>query len=88
MAVALDPQFEALIQRKVDSGLYPDAAAVVREALRLLEEHDRLRVFREAIAKGEVGDGTPFTPELVEKLKRESERMVRAGIKPTPDVLP
>jgi putative addiction module CopG family antidote len=88
MVVALDPQSEALIQQKVASGLYPDGAAVIREALRLLEEHDRLRAFRDAAAKGEDGEGIPFTSDLVEKLKRRSERMVREGISPAPDVLP
>ncbi len=88
MAVALDPQLEALIEQKVASGLYPDPGAVIREASRLLEEHDRLRAFRDAVAKGEEGDGITFTPELVKELKRRSDRMVREGISPTPDVLP
>lgn len=43
MNVNLTPELEALIQRKVESGLYNNQSEVVREALRLLEEQDRLR---------------------------------------------
>jgi antitoxin ParD1/3/4 len=41
--VNLTPELEALVQRKVGSGLYNNQSEVVREALRLLEEQDRLR---------------------------------------------
>lgn len=43
MNVNLTPALEALVQRKVESGLYNNQSEVVREALRLLEERDRLR---------------------------------------------
>ena len=38
MNVSLTPHLEALVQRKVESGLYGSASEVMREALRLLEE--------------------------------------------------
>jgi antitoxin ParD1/3/4 len=38
--VALTPQLEALIRRKLASGMYKNAAEVVREGLRLLAEED------------------------------------------------
>ncbi|MCA9774546.1 MAG: type II toxin-antitoxin system ParD family antitoxin, partial [Myxococcales bacterium] len=47
MNVSLSPKLESLIQEKVTSGLYASASEVVREALRLLEERDRLREIRE-----------------------------------------
>ncbi len=43
MNVSLTPQLERLISRKVKTGRYTSASEVVREALRLLEEQDRLR---------------------------------------------
>lgn len=43
MNVNLTPQLEELVRSKVSSGLYTSASEVVREALRLLEEQDRLR---------------------------------------------
>lgn len=46
MNVSLTPQLEALVQEKVASGRYSSASEVVREALRLLEERDRLREAR------------------------------------------
>lgn len=43
MNVNLTPELEALVQRKVESGLYNNQSEVVREALRLLAEQERLR---------------------------------------------
>jgi antitoxin ParD1/3/4 len=43
MNVNLTPQLEQLVRSKVNSGMYTSASEVVREALRLLEEQDRLR---------------------------------------------
>ena len=43
MNVNLTPQLEELVRSKVDSGLYTSASEVVREALRLMDEQDRLR---------------------------------------------
>lgn len=43
MNVNLTPQLEELVRAKVDSGLYSSASEVVREALRLMGEQDRLK---------------------------------------------
>lgn len=43
MNVNLTPQLEDLVRSKVASGLYTSASEVVREALRLMDEQDRLR---------------------------------------------
>lgn len=42
MNVNLSPELEELVRRKVETGLYNNSD-VVREALRLLDEQDRLR---------------------------------------------
>lgn len=46
MNVSLPPDLERLIHEKVKMGLYPSVDEVVREALHLLEERDRLRELR------------------------------------------
>jgi len=78
MNVNLTPELEELVQRKVASGLYNNQSEVVREALRLLAEQDRLREahlkqLRGALAegltqanRGELQDG----PEVVADVRR------------------
>jgi antitoxin ParD1/3/4 len=46
MNVNLTPKLEEMVRQKVASGLYNSASEVIREALRLLEEQDRLRALR------------------------------------------
>lgn len=46
MNVNLTPQLEELVRARVASGLYSSASEVVREALRLLDEQDRLRAVK------------------------------------------
>jgi antitoxin ParD1/3/4 len=43
MNVSLTPELEKFVGAKVESGRYTSASEVVREALRLLEEHDSAR---------------------------------------------
>jgi antitoxin ParD1/3/4 len=45
MNVSLTPELEKLVTQKVESGLYQSASEVIREGLRLLDDHDRLREF-------------------------------------------
>ncbi len=58
MDVSLTPQLEEFVKRKVDDGLYSDPSEVVREALRLMRDHDelyrlKLERLREELAKGD-----------------------------------
>ena len=46
MNVSLTPHFEEYVKQKVKSGLYNSSSEVVREALRLLEERDKLKEIR------------------------------------------
>jgi antitoxin ParD1/3/4 len=46
MNVSLTPELEQLIRKKVEGGLYLSASEVVREALRLLEERDRVNAMK------------------------------------------
>lgn len=43
MNVSLTPELSKLVHAKVKSGLYLSASEVVRDALRLLDERDRLK---------------------------------------------
>lgn len=43
MEVSLTPKLDKFVASKVESGFYTSTSEVVREALRLLEEHDRSR---------------------------------------------
>jgi antitoxin ParD1/3/4 len=55
MNVSLTPELEKFVSIKVDSGRYTSASEVVREALRLLEEHDRSRSAQIAAFNKELG---------------------------------
>ena len=46
MNVSLTAKLEELVQKKVKSGMYNSASEVIREALRILEERDALRVLQ------------------------------------------
>jgi antitoxin ParD1/3/4 len=77
MNVSLTPELEQLIHKKVESGLYLSASEVVREALRLLEERDRVTAMKheelrkeiqigiDQADRGELLDG----PQVFEKLR-------------------
>lgn len=84
MQVTLTPALEALIRRKVESGLYGDASDVVRDALRLLAARDeaeaiRLDVLRRALVDGETsGLAAGFSfDRLNEELDRRSDATAR-----------
>jgi antitoxin ParD1/3/4 len=62
MNVNLTPQLEDLVRSKVSSGLYTSASEVVREALRLMQEQDRLREARLEELRREVRRGLDGGP--------------------------
>ena len=84
MNISLTPQLEKLVQERVKSGRYTSASEVIREALRLMEEKDRvlgarLDQLRQDIREGvESGAGAAWDPE---EIKREG-RARRASAKP------
>jgi antitoxin ParD1/3/4 len=55
MNVSLTPELEKFVSAKVQSGRYNSASEVVREALRLLEEHDAERAAQLAAFNQELG---------------------------------
>ena len=84
MNVNLTPQLEALVRAKVGSGMYTSASEVVREALRLLQEQDRLREakleeLRREVRKGlDSGPGEPWDAAML-KEKARSRRAARSA---------
>ncbi|MBF0415455.1 MAG: type II toxin-antitoxin system ParD family antitoxin [Magnetococcales bacterium] len=72
MNISLTPHLEGLVKAKVDSGLYGSASEVVRDALRLLEERDRLHEIKldELRRNIQAGiDSGPPTPLAMETIK-------------------
>src|ERR1017187_90169 len=89
MNVSLTPELEKFVSTKVESGRYNSASEVVREALRLLEEHDSARATQLAQFNQELGRrlGALDRGEVIDpaaahaRLQRKSEqrRKPRAG---------
>jgi antitoxin ParD1/3/4 len=83
MNVSLTPELDNFVAGKVESGRYNSASEVVREALRLLEEHDRARSAQLAAFNLELGArlasldrGENVKPEAVRQrlVQKSSER--------------
>ena len=82
MNVSLTPELEKFVDGKVESGLYNNASEVVREGLRLLKEHDEVRVkWREQIERGwlqaqggQVVDGDKVFRKADERIKQRGRK--------------
>jgi len=68
MNVSLTPKLEELVQAKLATGLYNSASEVIREALRLLEERDRLQQIR--LDELKRGDATEYDEKSLKGLAR------------------
>jgi antitoxin ParD1/3/4 len=85
MNVHLTPELETLVLSKVKTGRYNSASEVVREALRLFEQKERVRELQlrdirrkidegwASLAEGRGIDGDEF----FRKLEREEEQLAR-----------
>jgi antitoxin ParD1/3/4 len=87
MNVSLTPELEQFVQAKVESGRYNSASEVVREALRLLEDHEQARAtqlaeFNQELRRrlASLDSGERVDPAKVQScLKRKSEGRRRRG---------
>ena len=85
MNVNLTPQLEDLVRVKVSSGMYTSASEVVREALRLMDEQDRLRQVKIEDLRREVrqgidsGAGEPWNASAA-KSKARATRATKLAI--------
>lgn len=84
MNVSLTPELEKFVDGKVESGLYNNASEVIREGLRLLKEHDEIRMkWREQIERGwlqaragRVRDGEQVFRKADERIKQRARKRV------------
>jgi antitoxin ParD1/3/4 len=90
VTVTLSPRAEALIQERIDGGVYHDAAEVIEEVLRVLDDRDRLAALRAGLQVGidqlDRGEGVLFTPEWSADRARVARERAAAGEVPDPDV--
>ena len=83
MNISLTPQLEEMVKRKVDSGLYVSASEVLREALRLLEERDRLYAIRLEELRTEIKrglDSGEATPLDIKAIKTRGRKRLAAEL--------
>jgi len=62
MNINLTPQLEEMIRQKVDSGMYNSASEVVRDALRLMDERDRLQAAKLDQLRQDIQEGLSSGP--------------------------
>ncbi|CAN5659931.1 type II toxin-antitoxin system ParD family antitoxin [soil metagenome] len=90
--VNLTPRLEEIIHNKVKSGLYNNASEVVREAIRQMDDGDRLKRLRVAIAEGDAdiarGNVLRWTDETMDELKREADQADALGLPIDDDLAP
>ncbi len=84
MSVTLNADTEEIIRRLVADGRYPDADAVVQDALQLLETRQRrINWFREQIQMGideaDRGELIPYTESFWDDLDRDIDERIRRG---------
>ncbi|MBD2606658.1 type II toxin-antitoxin system ParD family antitoxin [Scytonema hofmannii FACHB-248] len=87
MNISLTPELEKLVHDKVATGLYTSASEVIRESLRLLQEHDKVKEFRLLELKKEIQKGIDqiergeFTVYDTESIKTLGEEIKQRGQK-------
>lgn len=82
MNVSLTRELEKFVERKIESGLYNNASEVICEGLRLLKEHDEIRMkWREQIERGwlqvqagQVVDGEEVFRKADERIKQRGRK--------------
>jgi antitoxin ParD1/3/4 len=77
MNVNLTPQLEEMVRQKVSSGLYSSVSEVIREALRLMDEKDRLCTAKLEQLRQDIREGLesgPATPWNADDIKRQGRR--------------
>lgn len=86
MDISLTSQLEKVVEEKVASGLYNSASEVVGEALRLLDDHDRLqqikleRLRNERQAGLDSGESGPLDMEAIKADARKRRRLARSKL--------
>ena len=77
---AIGKHFETFIKQQIKSGRYRSASEIIRDALRLLEDREKLRkieianLSREVQEGRESGEGIPAT-ELFDRLEEKYKKL-------------
>jgi antitoxin ParD1/3/4 len=82
MNISLTPHLEKMIREKISSGSYNSASEVVREALRLLEQEDELRVLKLQKLRQDIKEGLESGPSQVfdaQQFKRAARERKKAA---------
>ena len=80
MNVSIGERWEGFVEGAVKSGRYASASKVVREGLRLVEEHKaKLLALRETLAASIAAGGHNTEDDLVRALDAKEAELARAG---------
>lgn len=92
MNVSLSPELERQVVKRVESGLYTSASEVIREALRLFLQFERLRAqeldlihgrIAEGLAQLDRGEGIPGDEAMaITRRNAARRRAARSGTSP------
>lgn len=77
-SVALGSYFEEFVKSQIASGRYNNASEVVREGLRLLQDHEEVRRIKLEVLRGEIQKGLdsgPATPFDAAEIRAEGQRL-------------
>jgi antitoxin ParD1/3/4 len=78
-----------MVRRKVASGLYTSASEVVCEALRRMEEQDRVRAARVEHLRQDIREGLrggETRPWDSEEIKQDGRKNIAARANPSPEI--
>jgi putative addiction module CopG family antidote len=91
MGVTLTPQAESHIRDLVESGHYPNAAAVIDKALEALDAQEQARFLklRELVLAGFASPSAgELTDEMWDEIEQSSEERFQRGEEPSSHVCP
>ena len=79
MNISLTPALEKMVQQKVASGMYNSASEVIREALRLLAENDKIQQAKLTALREDVEVGTRQLDngQFTEYDKKSSKKIIK-----------
>lgn len=82
-SVALGEHFETFVRTQIASGRYNNASEVVRDGLRMLQDHDAQREAKLQRLRGDIQagiDSGPATPLDMREVKAEGRRRRAARV--------
>jgi antitoxin ParD1/3/4 len=85
-SVALGEHFETFVRTQIASGRYNNASEVVRDGLRMLQDHDAQREAKLHRLRGDIQagiDSGPATPLDMREVKAEGRRRRTARLSAT-----